>query len=291
MGLGAYFAWGVFPLYWPLLRPAGALEILAHRIAWSLVFVALLLARARGFGELRTIGARRLLLLALAACLVGSNWGLYIWSVTSGHVVETALGYFINPLVSVMLGVVVLGERMRRAQWVAAGIAAIAVSVLTVAHGRLPWVAISLACSFGTYGLVKKKAGVGAVPSLAVETAVLVEPAVAYLVVRESQGTATFGHVAWHKSALLAASGVMTAVPLLLFAGAANRVPLTTIGLLQYVAPTLQFLCGVVVFHEPMPASRWLGFGLVWLALAIFVVDGVRSHAPVAPGGLRARAP
>lgn len=256
MALAAYTAWGVLPLFWPLLRPAPAFEILAHRAAWSLLMAA--------------------------AVFVGANWGIYIWGVTNGHVLETALGYFINPLVTVMAGVVLLGEKLARAKWVAIGIATIAVGILTVDYGRLPWIAMLLAFSFAAYGFLKKKAGVGAVEAFAIETATLVLPAVAYLVFRESAGVATFGHVIWWKSALLALSGAITAVPLLLFAGAANRIPLSTLGIVQYVSPTLQFACGVLVFREAMPPSRWVGFGLVWTALAIFVLDSARKR-PLSP--------
>ena len=272
-GLAAYAMWGLFLLSWPLLRPATAVEILAHRIVWSLVFTALLLSGLRGLADLRRLGRRGLSLLALAAVFVSVNWGIYIWAVNHGHVVETSLGYFINPLVSVMLGVVFLGERLRWSQWIAVAIAAAAVVVLTVDHGRPPWIALALAASFGLYGFVKKKAGVPALPSLTVETGILFPPALVYLVVLEARGAAAFGHAGATVSVLLAAGGVVTAVPLLCFAAAANRIPLSRLGLLQYVAPVLQFLCGVLVFHEAMPASRWLGFALVWLGLGWFTVE------------------
>lgn len=274
MGLAAYGFWGFLPLYWPLLRPAGAVEILAHRISWSLLVVALLLARARSLGALRTLGAARTRLLAMAAALLAVNWGVYIWAVSLHRVVETALGYFINPLVTVLLGVLVLGERLRRTQWGALALAAMAVAVLAFDYGGLPWISIVLACSFGLYGLLKKKAGVGAVESLAIETAVLAVPALGYLALLEARGTATFGHVSSSTSLLLVSTGAITTIPMLCFAGAANRVPLTTLGPLQYLAPTLQFLCGVYAFHEEMRPSRWLGFGLVWAALAVFALEG-----------------
>lgn len=213
----------------------------------------------------------------MAALLVGANWGLYIWGVKSGRVVETALGYFINPLFTVMLGVVALRERMRRAQWIAVGVAAVAVAVLTLDYGRLPWLALVLASTFAVYGFLKKQAGVEAVLGLGIETAILVVPAILYLVLLEASGRGAFGH-SWPASVLLASSGIVTAVPLLLFAGAANRIPLSILGTLQYVSPTLQFLCGVLVFREAMPPSRWLGFVLVWLALAIFIVDGAMQR-------------
>jgi chloramphenicol-sensitive protein RarD len=271
--------WGLFPLYWPLLRPATAVEILAHRIVWSLVFTVLLMSGRRGLGELRRLGRRGVDLLALAAVLVSVNWGVYIWAVNHGHVVETSLGYFINPLVSVMLGVVFLGERLRWTQWIAVAIAAAAVTLLTIDHGRPPWIALALAGSFGLYGFVKKRAGVPALPSLTVETGILFLPALAYLVVLEARGAAAFGHAAAGVSLLLAAGGVVTAVPLLCFAAAANRIPLSRLGLLQYVAPVLQFLCGVVVFREAMPVSRWLGFALVWVGLVWFGLEPLFTRA------------
>jgi len=279
-GIGAYLLWGVFPLYWPLLEPAGAIEILAHRIVWSLVFVAVVLGATTGFRWLREVGRRRALLLLLAAGLITVNWGTFIYGVNSGQVVETSLGYFINPLVTVGLAVVVLKERLTRNQLLGVAIAAVAVAVLTIDYGRPPWIALTLACSFALYGLVKKQVGIDGTPSLAIETALLVVPAGAYLLWLGSSaggGGGTFtsegaGHVA-----LLVAGGVATAVPLMLFGAAAIRIPLSTLGLLQYIGPTMQFLIGVVVYAEPMPLSRLAGFALVWLALAIFTVDAVRG--------------
>jgi chloramphenicol-sensitive protein RarD len=277
MGAGAYFTWGFLPLYWRLFRGVDPVEILAHRIVWSLVFVGLLLARARALGAARKLGIRRLRLLAMAALLVGVNWGLYIWGVSSGHVVETALGYFINPLFMVMLGVVALRESLRRAQWVAIGIAAIAVAVLTIDYGRPPWLALTLAFTFALYGLLKKQAGVDATLGLAIETAVLVLPAASYIARASMNGHGAFGHDLG-QSLLLVSTGVVTAIPLLLFAGAANRTPLSILAPLQYLSPTLQFLCGLLVFHEAMPPSRWAGFALVWLALGVSALDGALRH-------------
>jgi chloramphenicol-sensitive protein RarD len=275
-GVGAYLLWGLFPLYWPLLEPAAPVEILAHRIAWSLLFLVALLAVGAGFAWIRTLGRRRALLLALAAALVTVNWGVFIYAVNSDHVVEASLGYFINPLVSVALGVFVLGERLEPHQKVAIGIAAVAVLLLAIDYGRPPWIALTLAFSFGIYGLVKKRAGVDGAQSLAYETALLAPVAVAYIVFLELDGSGTmFGQDAGHV-ALLAGGGVTTAVPLVLFGIAAIRVPLTTLGLLQYLAPTLQFLIGVLVYSEPMPASRLAGFALVWVALSVFTVGAVR---------------
>ncbi len=279
LGAAAYVCWGLFPLYFPLLEPASAVEIVAHRVVWTLVFVVVLLLVRRRWSWVRSIvvDRRRLLILAVASVVLSVNWGVYIWAVNSGRVVEAALGYFINPLVTVLLGVVLLGERLRRAQWVAVGLAAVAVLVLTAAYARPPVIALVLALSFGTYGLMKKKVEMPAVESLAVETSLMVVPATVVVAVLQVQGTATFGHAAASVTALLVGVGAVTAIPLLLFAGAAARTPLSTMGLLQYITPILQFMIGVFVVHESMPASRWVGFGLVWAALALLSVDSLRA--------------
>ncbi len=283
-GVGAYFLWGLFPLYWPYLQPAGAPEVLAHRIVWSLAFVLVLQRvvdrRRAAAGGVRALLAepRKLALLGLAAVLIGGNWGAYIWAVNHGHVLETSLGYYINPLVTVSLAVLVLHERLRRAQWVAIGIAAAAVVVLTVDLGRPPWIALFLAATFAAYGLIKKTVGVGAVEGLTVETAVLFLPALAFLAWTSADGSAAFGRHGVANTLLLCSAGVATAVPLLLFAAAARRVTLTTIGLLQYLAPTLQFLIGITVAGEDLPPGRLAGFALVWVALVVFTADGLRNH-------------
>ena len=273
-GIGAYLLWGLFPLFWPLLEPAAPVEILAHRIVWSLVFLAIVLAVTGGYGRLRGLSRRQVGLLAIAAVLVTVNWGVFIYAVNSDHVVETSLGYFINPLVSVALGVAVLGERLRPRQRAAVAIATVAVLVLTLDYGRPPWIALVLACSFGTYGLIKKQAGVEGTQSLAVETAFLVLPAVAYLLWLPG---GTFTSEGSGHAALLMAGGIATAVPLILFGASAIRIPLTTVGLLQYIAPVMQFAIGVLVYDEPMPLSRLAGFALVWVALAVFMSDVLRS--------------
>jgi chloramphenicol-sensitive protein RarD len=278
-GVVAYAIWGLFPLYWPLLKPASAEEILAHRVVWSLAVCLVLVAALRGGARIRALLAdrRRALMLTGAAALISVNWYVYIWAVNHGHVVESALGYFVNPLIAVLLGVGVLGERLRPVQWAAVGVGLAAVVVLTVDSGRPPWIALALAGTFGSYGLVKKIAGVPAVEALTVETLVLFLPAAGYLAWLRSEGSATFGSGVGH-ALLLATTGVITAVPLLCFAGAANRLPLTTLGLLQYLTPVLQFLCGIAVFHETMPPARWAGFALIWVALAVFTVDAVRHQ-------------
>jgi chloramphenicol-sensitive protein RarD len=279
-GLAAYGLWGLFPLYFPLLEPAGGVEIVAHRVVWSLVFIAVLLTAVRGWPQVRaTMTDRRaLLVLAGAAVLIAGNWLVFVYGVNSGHVVETSLGYFINPLVSVLLGVVVFTERLRRLQWVAVGIAAVAVGVLTVDYGRPPWIALALAGTFGLYGLMKKLVRVAAAPGLFVETALVVVPAVAVLAVLHAQGEGTAGNAGTGHLLLLLSSGVATAVPLLLFAGATRRIPLSTVGLLQYVTPLMQLAIGVFVYEEPMPPARLAGFVIVWVALAVFTADSLR-HA------------
>lgn len=282
-GTGAYFLWGLFPVFWPLLEPAQPVEVLAHRIVWSLVVVAVLLGLRRRWAWVRELGGRRLGLLTIAAVVVSVNWGLYIWGVSNGHVVETSLGYFINPLVTVVLAVLVLGERMRRWQWVALGLGALAVVVLAVDYGRPPWLALTLAVSFGTYGLIKKHVGIPAAESLGVETVVLAVPALAYLGWLTATGGSTFGTEGVGHGLLLAAAGPVTAVPLLMFGAAARRLPLSMLGLLQYLAPVLQFGFGVLVFDEPMPAARLAGFALVWLALLVFTVESVRHARSAAP--------
>jgi chloramphenicol-sensitive protein RarD len=284
-GLAAYSLWGLFPLYWPLLEPAGAGEILAHRCLWSLVVVLGVLGYLGRLHSLPQLlrDRRRGPMLTLAAVLIAINWGTYIYGVNTERVVETALGYFITPLVTVLLGVVVLGERLSRTQLVAVVLAVAAVLVLTIGYGQPPYLALVLAASFSSYGLLKKKVGVGALESLGVETAVLAIPAVLFVAALGSSGTFTdsTGH-----AALLAGGGIVTAIPLLFFGAAATRIPLTTLGLLQYLTPTVQFLLGVLLRHEPLPPERLVGFVLVWLALAVFttgsLVERRRSMATAA---------
>jgi chloramphenicol-sensitive protein RarD len=280
LGFAAYAMWGAFPIYWPLLEPAGAVELLAHRIAWSaLVMAVLSVALRKRAGLTRIVHDRRLLtLLFTAACVISVNWGVYIWSVNHEHVVEASLGYFINPLVTVLMGVFVLGERLRPLQWTALAVAAAAVAGLTIAEGRPPYIALTLAFSFGTYGLLRKKADVGSVEGLTVETFLLAPLALAYILWLQASGDGQALSEGPGHFGLLATAGLVTALPLLCFGGAATRVPLTTLGLLQYVAPTLQFLLGITVGGEPMSASRWIGFAVIWGALALFSIDSVRSR-------------
>jgi chloramphenicol-sensitive protein RarD len=279
-GASAYTLWGTFPLYWTLLEPGGAIEILAHRIVWSVLTMAVILVLARRVHHLRALvrDRRRLLLISCAAVVITVNWGGYIWGVNNGRVVETSLGYFINPLVTVLMGVLVLGERLRRLQWIAMAIAFVAVVVLTVDYGRPPWVALVLAFSFGTYGLLKKQAGVGAVESITLETMVIAPFAAAYIGWLVAAGQSNFGTHGLGHALLLTTTGIITAVPLMLFGAAAIRVSMVSLGLLQYLAPTIQFALGLLVFREDMPASRWIGFGLVWVALVIFTVEAVNHR-------------
>ncbi|MFO0598746.1 MAG: EamA family transporter RarD [Myxococcaceae bacterium] len=288
-GIAAYLMWGLFPLYWPLLKTSGevspaqawnvSLEILSHRVVWSLGVVVVMLAVVGKLRWFKTTEPSRLRALVLAAALVSFNWLLYIWAVNTGHVVETALGYFINPLVSVLLGVFMLGERLRRAQWLVLGGALVGVLVLAFDMGRPPWIALGLAPSFGLYGLVKKRAGIGAVESLSFETAVLFPFALGWLVWLELSGTGRFAHASPTLNALFVGAGVLTAIPLVCFGAAANRIPLSMVGLLQYIAPSLQFLCGVVLFHEAMSPGRWLGFGVLWASLGLFIAEGLWVQA------------
>lgn len=277
---GAYVIWGLLPLYWHALDYIPAAELVAHRIVWSCVLlVAIIVWQRHVSGFVSAIRSWRILgIYAGASLLIGVNWFTYIWAVNAGFVVETSLGYFINPLISVLLGVFVLHERLRPAQWTAIVVAATGVTYLTVAYGSFPWVALLLACTFAVYGLVKKLAPLPSVDGLALETGVLVVPSMALLVV----GGAAFGADDPFSLpvtiALVTGTGVATTVPLLLFSSASRRIPLLWIGVLQYIAPTIQFMLGVFVFHETMNLHRLLGFLAVWAALAIFAIEGWLNH-------------
>lgn len=292
-GIGAYGCWGLFPAFFPLLKPAGSVEILSHRIVWGFVFLLVVVAAVRRLRDLRAITARSWLLLALASALISVNWLIYVYAVNNGHVVDAALGYFINPLVTVLLGLVVFRERLNRAQGGALALAVVAVVVLTAQVGTPPYIGLGLAFSFGLYGAVKKAVPVDPRVSVGVETALATPFAATYLIVMQADGQAAFlGYGAGHV-ALLVLAGVVTAVPLLLFAAAAHRLPLVTMGLLFYMTPTMQLTWGVLVGHEPMPPARWLGFGLIWAALALFTVDAVRRARSTrigAVGGITADA-
>nr|WP_307497895.1 EamA family transporter RarD [Arthrobacter woluwensis] len=279
-GVGAYTLWGLLPLYFMLLLPAGPVEIVANRVLWSLLFCAILLTVTRSWKTFTLVLKRpkTLGVLAIAALLIAVNWLAYTFGVMSGQAVEASLGYYINPLVSVLLGVLVLKERLRALQWTAVGIGFLAVVVLTVAYGKLPWIALTLAFSFGFYGLVKKKVGSGvdSITSLSVETLVLAPfAAVTMVALTLNQAATVTGYGSAHFW-LMAASGAVTAVPLVFFGASAARLPLTTIGMLQYLAPTLQLIIATLVLHERMSPERWIGFGLVWLGLVILTVDALR---------------
>lgn len=284
-GVASYVLWGLFPLYWPLLQPASPLEIVSHRAVWTLVFCLIVLAVAKQLHSTIAIVKRPKIMagLFLTTILVSINWLTYIWATNNGHVVEAALGYYINPLIIIAFGVLLLREKMRPLQWLAVGIAAIGVTILTIDYGRLPWVAISLALSWGTYGLVKKKLNLGALDGLAIETLISLIPYVGYLIYLGSQGTGQFGKSPG-LTILLVSAGAVTAIPLLLFNGSTTRLPYSTIGLLQYITPTIQFSIGVWVRHEDMPAARWIGFLVIWLALAALATDLVRSSRAVDNG-------
>lgn len=274
--VGAHTLWGLFPIFFGLLAPAGAMEILAHRMVWTLVVMVAVAATVGRLGRLRSLTPRSAAMVVAAATAISINWGVYIYGVTSGRVVETALGYFVNPLVTVLIGMVVLRERVTRWQVVALAFGAIAVVVLTIGYGRPPWIALILAASFGTYGLIKKTVPLDPVTSLTAEGVVTAPFAIGYLAWLAAAGTGTFtGHGLGH-TALLLSAGVVTAVPLLLFGAAAKRVPLVTLGIIQYLTPALQMIWGVAVLHEAMPPSRWAGFAMIWLALAVFTADALR---------------
>ncbi|MFZ4137216.1 EamA family transporter RarD [Streptomyces koyangensis] len=278
-GIAAYSMWGLVPLFWPLLMPSGSVEILAHRMVWSLVVVGVVLLVLRRWswaGELIR-QPKRLALVTVAAAVITVNWGLYIWSVNNNHVVEASLGYFINPLVTIAMGVLLLKERLRPVQWAAVGTGLAAVLVLAFGYGQPPWISLALAFSFATYSLVKKKVNLGGVESLAAETAIQFLPALGFLLWLGARGESTFGTEGGGHAVLLALTGVVTAVPLVCFGAAAIRVPLSTLGLLQYLAPVFQFALGVLYFKEAMPPERWAGFGLVWLALTLLTWDALRT--------------
>ncbi len=280
LGVGAYFTWGLFPIYWRWLQGVPAPQLLGHRIVWSFVFMAGVLTALRQWSDFRAQAGRRRVLgvYLLAALLIGVNWLVYVWAVNAGYIVETSLGYFINPLISITLGVAFLREKLRPMQWVPVGLAAVGVLYLTVTYGAPPWIALTLAFSFGLYGLVKKLAPLNATHGLALETGWLIVPALGYLLWVEQTGQGAFGHTDPVTTGLLIGAGLVTTVPLLLFAGAAHRIPLSWMGFLQYIAPTLQFLLGVLVYGEPFGLNQLIGFGLVWLALAILAGENVLAR-------------
>ena len=284
--VGAYVTWGLFPLYWKLLQQVSALQLIGHRVVWSCVMLLAIIVISRQWKAFRSsiLNRRALLIYAVAGVLIAINWTIYVWAVNSNFILETSLGYFINPLVSVLLGVLVLGERLRIGQGLAIGLAAAGVLYLTLSYGSLPWISLALACTFGTYGLVKKMAPLGAAHGLALETGLLLVPALAYLFYEESVGRGAFMHSSATTDWLIVGTGPVTTIPLLFFAAAARRIPLSMVGLFQYIAPTLQFLIGVFLFHEPFTRSRFIGFSMVWLALLLSAVEaGVWGSSSAAP--------
>lgn len=279
-GVSAYAMWGVLPIYWKALHSVPAIQILAHRMVWSLLFCLLILVATRNWSWLSVaLRDRRTALTFLgAAALLSVNWFTYIWAINAGFIVESSLGYFINPLVSVLIGVIVLHERLRPWQWAAIGLAFAGVLYLTVAYGALPWIALTLAFTFAFYGLLKKQVRVGAVESMAAETAIMSIPALLFLLWLASQGRGALGHDGAAINALLIGAGAATAIPLIFFAAAAQRIPLSLVGILQYIAPTLQFLIGVFVYHEAFGRTRLIGFSIIWAALLIYTVEGLHQR-------------
>ena len=281
-GISAYSLWGAFPLYWPLLEPANPLEIVSHRAVWTLVFCFIVLAATKALkSTLVTLKRPTVAVkLFLSSLLISINWLVYIWATNNEHVVEASLGYYINPLIIIGFGVIFLKEKMRPLQWAAVSIATLGVLVLTFDYGRLPWIALALAVSWGSYGLIKKQLGLGALEGLAIETFISSFFYLAYLIYIGNQGTGQFGQ-SWGLTALLISAGAVTAIPLLLFNGSTNRLPFTTIGLLQYITPTLQFSIGVWVLNENMPTARWIGFLIIWAALVALAIDLIKSSRTV----------
>ncbi|CAB4755331.1 unannotated protein [freshwater metagenome] len=281
-GVAAYTIWGAFPLYWPLLQPATPLEIVSHRAVWSLFFCLIALGLSKQLKSTYTLlkNPRVFIRLLLAAALISVNWIVYIWGVNNGHVVECALGYYINPLIIIAFGVIMLREKMRKLQWTAVGFGALGVLVLTIDYGRLPWIALALAVSWGSYGLVKKQLNLGALEGLAIETLLSLPFYGGYLIYIGLNGTGQLGSSPG-LSILLISAGIVTAIPLLLFNGSTTRLPFTIIGLLQYITPTLQFSIGVWVRHEAMPTARWAGFLIIWAALITLGIDLIKSGRTV----------
>lgn len=281
-GVSAYTLWGLFPLYWPLLKPANPLEIVSHRAVWTVVFCVIILAITKSLkSTLATFKRKNVAAkLFLTSVLISINWLVYIWATNNGHVVEASLGYYINPVIIIAMGVILLHEKMRKLQWISIAIASAGVLVLTIDYGRLPWIAIALALSWGTYGFIKKSLGLGALEGLAIETMISSVPYLGYLIYLGSEGKGQFGNGVLITTLIISA-GAVTAIPLLLFNGATTRLPFTIIGLLQYITPTLQFAIGVWVLHEDMPAARWIGFVIIWIALVVLATDLFRSNRAI----------
>lgn len=284
-GVGAYTLWGFFPIYWKLLHHISAIQLIGHRIIWSCILLLVVIAVTKQWKDFRaTLTAKVISVYTIAAILIGINWFMYVWAVNANYIVETSLGYFINPLISVMLGILFFKERLRIAQWIPVVIAALGVGYLTYVYGRLPYISLALAFSFGLYGLVKKLSPLGSLYGLTIETGILLIPALIYLIVMDINGTGAFLHTGSASDLLMIGAGVVTTIPLLMFASAARSIPLWVVGLLQYIAPTIQFMLGVFVYKEPFSQNQLIGFGIVWFALAIFLIENyLASRAPAEP--------
>lgn len=285
LAIGAYAVWGLLPIYWKALHNVPAGTILANRIAWSAVFVGLLLTLQRNWGWLRGAlhSPRTVITYVVAALFLTVNWYIYIWAVNAGYLVDASLGYFITPLVNVVIGVLVFRERLNRGQWVAVGLAAAGVLYITVSYGQLPWIGLSLAFTFGVYGMVKKQARLPSLEGMALETGTIFLPAVAFLIYQDLAGDGVLGHTDWLTSLLLMGTGIITVIPLLWFADAAQRIPLSMMGVIQYISPTLMFLLGIFVFHEPFDLHKLVGFLLIWAALAVYWATSMRSLRKAQP--------
>ena len=284
-GIGAYVFWGFFPIYWKLLHHVPAIQLIGHRIIWSFLLLIVVILFTKQWTDFRaTVNAKVLRIYTIAALLIGVNWLLYVWAVNANFIVETSLGYFINPLISVLLGVIFLKERLRIAQWIPVVLAALGVAYLTYVYGRLPYIALTLAFSFGLYGLVKKISPLGSLYGLTIETGILFIPALGYLIFVQAASTAAFLNTGSTADMLMIGAGLVTTVPLLMFASAARSIPLWVVGLLQYIAPTLQFIIGVFIYKEPFSHNQLIGFGIVWTALVIFLVENyLANRTPVEP--------
>lgn len=279
-GIGAYLLWGVFPIYWKLLHDVPALQVISHRITWSFVVLMIYIFATKQWQDFRSVAAnaRTIMIYAAAGVLLSINWLIYVWGVNAGFIVETSLGYFINPLLSVLMGVIFLRERLRPMQWIPVTIATAGVIYLTISYGRLPWIALTLALSFASYGLIKKLAPLGSLYGLTLETGIIFPIALIYLLLIQMNGNGALLHNGLQVDVLLIASGIVTTIPLLMFASAAKQIPLTMVGLLQYIAPTIQFLLGVFLYKEPFDHSHLIGFGIVWAALVLFWVENYLAN-------------
>ncbi len=285
-GIGAYGLWGLFPIYWKLLHNIPALQLIGHRIGWSFLLLIAVVFISRKWQDFRSLALkpRMLMLYSMAGILLSLNWFIYVWAVNKNFIVETSLGYFINPLISMLMGVFFLREKLRPPQWIPVILAALGVGYLTFVYGRPPWIALALAFSFGTYGLVKKLAPLGSLYGLTLETGILFLPALFYLVIIQIDGSGAFLHTGVRADLLMIGAGAVTTIPLLMFASAAQRIPLTMVGVLQYIAPTIQFLIGVLVYKEPFDQNHLIGFGVIWIALIIFWLENYFAHrAPSEP--------